>query len=135
MNDITDTYEDKMLRAFAGDDKCFYKYKKMFANFSVNGIDRFVLTWNWWSFLFSAIYSLYKKLFVFALLQFSITFVLCKVILPSRFCTGISYIINLAIVPVVINFFIYNRYKKIKAEIEKNVQDEQARIETMWRYK
>jgi hypothetical protein len=134
MNNATDSYEDRMLKAFAGSDELFYKYKKMFANFSINGIDRFTLTWNWWSFLFSAIYSLYKKLFVFALFQFLITFI-CKFILPAQLFMGVSYIINWGMAPATVNFFIYKRYKKIKTEIENNIQDEQTRVETMWRYK
>lgn len=127
MNGAAETYEDKMLKAFSGQDKKFFYYKKKFAKFNINGLERFTLSWNWNSFFWGIIYSLYKKLYWVALAQ------LTSVILLRNFIWA-HFIINTFALPTTIDFFIYKRYAGIKKLIEQNIQGEQARVETMWKY-
>ena len=47
-----------------------HKYLPKFKKFHIGGVDNFSITWNWPAFLFGFFWFLYRKLYLWALLEF-----------------------------------------------------------------
>jgi hypothetical protein len=51
------------------------KYIKKFKKFNINGVDNFSLTWHWPAFFLPGWWFLYRKLYLWALLDFVLNFI------------------------------------------------------------
>ena len=51
------------------------KYIEKFSKFNVAGVDHFSLTWNWPAFIVAVFWMLYRKLYLWALLVFILSFI------------------------------------------------------------
>ncbi|EDM23012.1 hypothetical protein [Caminibacter mediatlanticus] len=118
-------YEERMIEAFVQNPKKFEYYKEAFNKFNVNGIERVAWNWSWWGFFGNFWFLLYRKSYLGALISFigNILFSFLPIIGPL-----IWYILNGGYDV----YFIYKKYKKLKKEIEDNIEDEEKRIETMY---
>lgn len=119
----TDDYEQAMIEAFVGKPDKFSWYKKAFSQFSVNGISTMKWNWSWWAFFGTCWFLIYRKAYLSGLVVF-ILFVITSWIpltglIISILTGGYS------------TYFVYKIYKVKKDEIEKSIDDEQKRIETM----
>jgi type II secretory pathway pseudopilin PulG len=52
-----------------------HKYLRKFKKFNMNGVDRFSLTWHWPAFFFGALWMLYRKLYLWAVGAFILSFI------------------------------------------------------------
>ena len=59
------------------------KYIEKFSKFNVAGVDHFSLTWHWPSFIVAVFWMLYRKLYLWALLVFILSFIPIAGIVPS----------------------------------------------------
>lgn len=125
---ITDSYEDKMLMAFVQKEKKFNWYKETFSKYNVNGIDRFAWRWSWWAFSCGYIYLIYRKAYLYALFYFALSIALSFTTSPAIAIFSIILTISSG---GILPYFVYLKYKKDKEKIEKTIEDEDVRIETM----
>ena len=116
-------YENAMIEAFVNKPEKTFWYQNAFSKFNINGIDSMKWVWSWWAFFGGWAFLLYRKQYIPALVLFFISLVaqfipfggLLVAVLAGGFST----------------YFIYKGYKHKKAEIEANIEDVNARIETM----
>ena len=114
-----DNYEDRMLAAFVGKPEKFAFYKRAFSNYNVNGVERFKWIWSWWAFLGNWAFLVYRKVYLWAAIFFILNLI--------PYINVISWIV-LGGTGI---YFVYQRYKKLKSEIENMTQDEDERLKMM----
>ncbi len=116
-------YDKKMIEAFIQKPEKTKWYIDAFSKFNVNGIDRVAWVWSWWAFGGGIFYLLYRKAYLGALIFFLANLV--SSIVPLG---GILIWILQGGFSV---YFVYLKYKNLKAEIESKIEDENERIKTM----
>ena len=114
-----DNYEDRMLAAFVGNPDKFLFYKRAFSKYNVNGIDQLKWVWSWWAFFGNWAFLIYRKVYLWA----AIFFVLVSI-------PYMNLIVWIAAGGVGV-YFVYQKYKKLKNEIENTSQDEDERLKMM----
>lgn len=95
------------MRLFVGKNASYYL--RSFARFSIAGIDRFVVTWNWPAFLFTFFWMLYRKMYLAA----GITFLLWWI-------PGFNLLLHVAV--GIVGNYLYYRHARAKIEELKAVQ-------------
>lgn len=65
-----DSISSDEIRAFVGTNAHYYIQR--FARFTMTGIERFCVTWNWSAFGFTFLWMLYRKMYVLSLVTFVI---------------------------------------------------------------
>ena len=118
------SYEDRMLYAFVGKPSKFDWYKKAFAKYSINGIEKVEWNWSWYAFFFNFFYLLYRKVYGISGLLFLFYLIFGSI-------GGIFGLILNIIFGGYLPFFVYKRYFKKKKDIEEHISNEDMRIETM----
>ena len=117
-------YENAMIEAFVNKPEKTIWYQMAFSKFNVNGIDTMKWVWSWWAFFGTWAFLLYRKQYMPAVVLFVV----------GLFASVIPLIGGLLVAVLAGGFstyFIYKGYKHKKAEIEANIDDIDARIETM----
>jgi len=116
-------YDKKMIEAFIQKPEKTKWYIDAFGRFNVNGIDRVAWVWSWWAFGGGIFYLLYRKAYLGALIFFLANLV--SSVIPLG---GILIWILQGGFSV---YFVYLKYKNLKAQIESQIEDENERIRTM----
>ena len=109
--------------AYIGTPEKFEWYKKVFASYNVNGIEKFSWNWSWWSFFFAPTHLIYRKCYVEALIIWLIQVFL----IPTGFISLVFYIGTAVISPLLI----YRRYKRTLDKVEYSIDDEATKIDTI----
>ena len=117
-------YNDRMLYAFIGRPSKFNWYKKAFAKYNINGIEKSAWNWSWYAFFFNFFYLLYRKVY-----GISAAIFLFYVIFGS--IGGFLGLILNFIFGGYLPYFVYKKYIAKKRDIEEHISDESMRIETM----
>ena len=119
-------YEEQMIEAWAGPklSKQVW-YKRAFAKYKINGVEKYAFNWSWWGFFFGPFFLLTRKDFVGFLIYIG-------VYIMMWFAMGeiASFIIapwGAAFCP----YFLFKKYSKMKKDIESTVKGNEKRIETM----
>jgi len=112
-------YEDRILAAFVGKPEKYFFYKRAFSKYNVNGIDHLKWVWSWWAFLGNWAFLVYRKTYLWAVIFFVLS------LIPY------VNIISLIVLGGTGIYFVYQKYKKLKFEIENTVQDEDERLKMM----
>jgi len=123
-------YEDKMLFAFVNKPEKFFWYKKTFAKFSINNVDKVSWAWSWWAFFFGWIFLLYRKSYKYALFIFLIHAVLDSLGSFTN-STGIAQLLFNIACGGLLPYLLFIKFKEDKERIEKVITNEQERIDTM----
>jgi len=118
------TYEDRMLEAFIAKPQVVEWYKKSFEKFNVNGVDAVAWNWSWWGFFTGFLYLLYRKAYLPALGVFLLSIIVGM--LPY-----IGTLFLMILTGGYSTYFIYKEYKSKRQSIERSIEDEETRIETM----
>lgn len=118
-------YEDKMLYAFVGNPKKFQWYKKAFAKYDIYGIKEFAWNWSWYAFFFTFFYLLYRK-------SYKASAILGGFYIVFGSLGGLLGLIINIILGGILPYYVYERYLQKKKDIEKNITDEEIRIEAMY---
>ncbi len=111
------------VEAYIGTPKTFPFYMEAFEKYSEAGVDQFRWHWSWWAFGGGLFYLLYRKLYIEAVAYFLVFALLSPLPLVSL----ILWIASGGVMP----YFVYKRYKKMKAEVEQNISDPHERLEAM----
>ena len=115
--------ESQAIKAYIGPEKKEDFYKNIFAKYSEGGVDRFRWHWSWWALFGGIFYLLYRKLYLEVALYL---IVLCI----SNYTPWIAFILWISsggILP----YFVYKRYKRIKAQTINTPQSIQSQIHTL----
>ena len=116
-------YENAMIEAFINKPEKTLWYQLAFSKFNINGIDSMKWVWSWWAFFGTWAFLLYRKQYIPAVVLFFIGLFAGVIpfggLLVAVLAGGFS------------TYFIYKGYKHKKAEIEANIDNIDARIETM----
>ena len=115
--------ESQAIEAYIGTEKSVDWYKDAFQKYSIAGVDQFAWHWSWWAFGGGMFYLLYRKLSLEALGYFVLFMLLGAFPLISL----VLWIASGGVLP----YFVYKRYKKIKAEVEANLPDEYAQLQAL----
>lgn len=97
-------------------------YKKVFASYDVNGVEKFSLNWSWFSFFFAPIHLAYRKCYIEALLIWIVQFVFS----PSGVMSSIIFSIGCAVISP---WLIYKRYRRTVDNIAFSGNDRETKIE------
>ena len=100
-------------------------YINAFDEYNIHGIDQFSWKWSWWAFFGGIFFLLYRKLYIEAL----VFFLLATVISVIPFGGLVLWIASGGVFP----YFVYKRYKKIRAEIDSKVSEKSEKIELLKR--
>lgn len=117
-------YNDRMLYAFVGKSSKFNWYKKAFAKYNINGIEKSAWNWSWYAFFFNFFYLLYRKVYAISGVIFFFYLIFGSI-------GGVFGLILNFIFGGYLPYFVYKKYIKIKKDIEEHISDENMRIETM----
>ena len=110
-----------IFEAYIGTPDKFEWYKKVFASYDVNGVEKFSWNWSWWSFFFAPIHLAYRKCYLEALVVWLIQFFFAPTgILGVAFAVGLG---------VVTPWLIYKRYRRTVDKVEFSGNDEATQIE------
>jgi hypothetical protein len=112
--------ESEAIEAYINTPKSVEYYKKAFQKYQVAGIDQFRWNWSWWAFGGGVFYLLYRKLYLEAFIYFLVFILLGS--LP--FISLMLWIVSGGVLP----YFVYKRYKKIKQQVETNLDDKDKQI-------
>jgi len=116
-------YEKAMLEAFINKSEKALWYQNAFLKCDINKNGDLTWVWSWWAVFGGWAFLLYRKQYIPALVLFLISLLAGVIpfggILVSTLAGGYS------------TYFIYKGYKSKKEEIEANIPDMKARIETM----
>lgn len=116
-------YSRKMLEAFIAKEEKVLWYQLSFAKYNINGIDTIKWNWSWWAFGGGFLFLLYRKQYLPSLGLFIISMTIGMIpfmgFILAILAGGYS------------SYFVYKGYKSKLNEIEKNIEDEQTRINTM----
>lgn len=115
--------EDKAIEAYIGTEKSVEFYKKAFQRYNVSGVEQFAWQWSWWALGGGMFYLLYRKLYLEALGYFLLFMIVGAFPLISL----VLWIASGGVLP----YLVYKRYKKIKAEVEANIPDEQGQLQAL----
>jgi hypothetical protein len=112
--------ESEAIEAYIDKPEVVDYYKDAFKKYSIAGVDQFAWHWSWWAFGGGMFYLLYRKLYLEALGYF----VLFMVVGAFPFISILLWIVSGGVLP----YFVYKRYKKIKAQVEANLSDPQEQL-------
>jgi hypothetical protein len=115
--------ESEAIKAYIGTEKTLAFYEEAFKKYSVAGVDQFAWHWSWWAFGGGMFYLLYRKLYLEALGYF----ILFMVVGAFPLISIVLWIISGGVLP----YFVYKRYKKIKAQVETNLSDSQEQLSAL----
>jgi len=116
-------YDYQMIEAYIDKPDVTIWYVNAFKHFNINGIDAIKWNWSWWAFFGNVFYLLYRK----AYLPAGILFALNMMVGFIPFGGLILWILAGGYSP----FLVYKNYKQKKLEVERVVEDETKRLETM----
>ena len=116
-------YEHKMLEAFIGKPEKVAYYGEAFKKYESNGYQKY---WTWWGFFGSGFFLIYRKIYIWAVLLLSLSFIASYINPYIKLGLDIGIMVVLGQISP---YLIYNRYKKLKSEIENKTTDYQTRIE------
>jgi len=115
--------EEKAIKAYINTPKTVEFYKKAFEKYNISGIDQFRWHWSGWAFAGGMFYLLYRKLYLEAVVYFFVFILL----MPLPLVNLIAWIASGGILP----YFVYKRYKKIKTEVENNLDNPHQQIDVL----
>ncbi len=115
--------ETEAIEAYIDTPKTVDFYKDAFASYGVAGVDQFTWKWSWWAMFGGMFYLLYRKLYLEALAYFLIFATIGMIPIVGL----ILWILSGAVLP----FLVYKRYKKTKAQVEKNLPDEREQLSAL----
>lgn len=123
MEAINQDYQDRMIEAYIDKPEVTLWYQNAFSKFNVNGVDSMEWHWSWWAFFSGFLYLLYRKQYLPALGLFLASIAigmipfggLLVMILSGGYAT----------------YFVYKGYTSKLLEIEKVIDDEETRVQTM----
>ncbi len=115
--------ESQAIEAYIGTPKTVDFYKEGFHKYSAAGVDQFAWHWSWWAMFGGVFYLLYRKLYIEALIYFLIFAFVGMIPLVGL----ILWVVSGGVLP----YLVYKRYKKMKAQIENNIQEESAQLEAL----
>ncbi len=115
--------ESKAVEAYINKEKSLGFYQKAFAKYSVAGVDQFAWHWSWWAMFGGIFYLLYRKLYVEAL----VLFILLVTVGMIPFVGFVAWIVTGGVLP----YFVYKRYKKVKAQVESNLPSESEQLNAL----
>ena len=107
--------------AYIGTPEKFEWYKKVFASYNVNGIEKFSWNWSWWSFFFAPTHLIYRKCYLM------VAGVWLVQILLSYFFT--AWILFSIVLGFICPWLVYKKYRKTIAEIENAENDFAIQVE------
>jgi len=116
-------YDYKMIEAYIDKDDVTDWYVNAFKKFNVNGFEVLKWNWSWWAFFGNIFYLLYRKAYLASFVVLVLTFLVGA--LP--FGHLILSILTGGFAP----YFVYKTYKEKKDEVEKKLDDENQRIESI----
>ncbi|RRS31385.1 MAG: hypothetical protein P794_03745 [Epsilonproteobacteria bacterium (ex Lamellibrachia satsuma)] len=115
--------EEEAIRAYINKPESEAYYINAFKAYENNGIAQFRWYWSWWAFFGGVFFLLYRKLYVEAAVFFLIG------IMSSRMPIA-SFIIWIASGGIFI-YFVYKRYKKIKAQVDANISNPSEQLQAL----
>jgi len=124
VNETSSDYEEKMLDAFVQKPDKLYWYKRAFAKYNFNGMDKIAWNWSWWAFFGGFWFLLYRKAYLPALALFGLSII-------AGFIPIVGPLILAVLTGGYGTYFIYKKYKDLKTQIEATEKDEKRRIEAM----
>ena len=117
------TDESQTIEAYINSEKSEDFYKEGFAKYSVLGVDQFQWNWSWWAMFGGIFYLLYRKLYLESLIYFFI-FIIAGYI-PIFIL--LLWIVGGGVLP----YFVYKKYKKMKAQVEQNLASTQEQLDAL----
>jgi hypothetical protein len=120
---IPDEKNTELIEAFIGDKDNAVFYKKAFAKYSVNGIEKFTFCFSWGGFIFGALNLFHRKLYIEGVIWLVGSAILAGI--SSGFLSIILFFAGAFVNP----FLIYKRYKRILAQCNSLAYDQ--KIETL----
>lgn len=125
---IDDDYEKQMLQAFIGNPNKVAYYDKAFKKFESSGYQK---NWSWWGFFGTIFFLIHRKVYNYAIALMLLSFVSA---LFMQNMPSVQLGLNISIMMIggmMSPFLIFNRYKKLKFEIESKETDSKKCIELM----
>jgi hypothetical protein len=122
-NEMSPEYTNKMIAAFVDKPEKTFWYQNAFSKFNVNGMDVMKWQWSWWAFGGGFLFLLYRKQYLASLILFI-----------ASVTIGMFPLMGLIIAILAGGYspyFIYKGYKSKLGEIERQISDEDKRVETM----
>jgi len=105
----------EQIKAYINKPQSQQYYIDAFEKYTTNGIDQFRWNWSWWAFGGGIFFLLYRKLYLEAAVFAVITFLSSFVPIASLIIWVIS--------GGTLTYFVYQRYNKIKTQVEENIDD------------
>ncbi|MDR0664227.1 MAG: DUF2628 domain-containing protein [Helicobacteraceae bacterium] len=149
-------YDEKMLAAFVKKPSKMPFYRDLYERAASLGAPRLCWKWSWWAFFGGALFPLYRKTYLAALVVWGtnlVLFMLARLVAPSRVLYEIErglvnpnnlsevagYFVGWGCVTLIVaiivggftSYFIIKRYCELKAAIENKYATEEDRVATM----
>ncbi|MDR2151879.1 MAG: hypothetical protein LBO72_03575 [Helicobacteraceae bacterium] len=146
-NNITSPYEDRMLEAFIASSENMPFYRDLYDRATCFGEPRLCWKWSWYALLGGALFPLYRKAYLGALIIFGATlfFLMLAIVFADDWGRGVEF--NIKCVNYIVQlgvswtgasgfapYFIIKRYCDLKAAIEAKYANEDDRVAIMARH-
>ena len=122
---FSDDYEHKMLEAFIGKPEKVAYYSDAFKKFESDGYQKY---WSWWGFFGTIFFLIHRKIYIYVIVIILLSFILSYINPYVKHMVDILIMLALGMFSP---YLIYNRYKKLKSEVENKTTNTQSRIEFM----
>ncbi len=118
-----DDYDYKMTEAYIAKPEVLQWYVNSFKKFNINGVDVMKWNWSWWAFFGNVFYLLYRKAYLAAGILFALNLMVGFIPFGGLILWVLSGGYS--------SFYVYKAYKQKKIEVERIIEEEDKRIETM----